>query len=154
VVNPDTARVMSLSNPLRKMSKSDPDADSRILLNDPPELIARKIRRAQTDSLGSVSGDAGALGKRPGVANLVRILQATSGGAVPSVDGLSMAALKQHVTDAVVARLQPIRGEMDRLLKDPQHLASVLKQGSCSARELAATNMRDIRAAVGLSDRE
>jgi len=151
VVHPATARIMSLTSPMKKMSKSDPDAHSRILVSDSPDAVAAKVRRAVTDSLGPVTTRN--LNQRPGVANLLGILAAcTPGGFAPAqADGWDAKQLKQAVTDAVVSTIAPVGREMERLLKDEAYVDGVVAEGSQRAAELAEANMKRIRRAVGIS---
>jgi tryptophanyl-tRNA synthetase len=100
------ARVMDLADPTSKMSKSDGGTAGAIRLLDPPDVVRRKLARAVTDSEtgpGVVRADRAA---KPGVTNLLEILVACGG----SGDGITTyGALKQAVTDAVVAELTPIQ---------------------------------------------
>lgn len=109
------ARVMSLSEPDKKMSKSSTNENSYILVMDPPEVILRKFKRAVTDSEGGVyrSPD------KPGVSNLIEIYAAVTGKSPEAVEqefsGQGYGAFKPAVGEAVVEALRPIREETQRL---------------------------------------
>ncbi|KAM9710427.1 tryptophan--tRNA ligase, mitochondrial [Menidia menidia] len=147
-----TQKVKSLRDPSAKMSKSDPHAMATISVTDSPEDIALKIRRAVTDFTSEVTYDPEA---RPGVSNLVLIHAAAAGVSVPEAvaqaRGLSTAAYKGLVSEAVVQRLAPIREEIRRLREDPPHLQALLARGGDRARELAAPVLAEVRRRVGFS---
>ena len=123
------ARVMSLSEPDKKMSKSSTNENSYILVMDPPEVILRKFKRAVTDSEGGVyrSPD------KPGVSNLIEIYAAVTGKSPEAVEqefsGQGYGAFKPAVGEAVVEALRPIREETQRLLADKAYLESLYRQG-------------------------
>ena len=124
------ARVMSLSEPDKKMSKSSTNENSYILVMDPPEVILRKFKRAVTDSEGGVyrSPD------KPGVSNLIEIYAAVTGKSPEAVEqefsGQGYGAFKPAVGEAVVEALRPIREETQRLLADKAYLESLYRQGA------------------------
>lgn len=132
------------------MSKSDPQKLATINLTDSPDDIAFKIRRAVTDFTSEVTYDPDT---RPGVSNLVSIHAAVSGltveEVVRQVQGIDTARYKQVVADAVIQRLDPIRGEIQRLRGDHTHLESVLARGAQKARELASSVLKEVRHRVG-----
>lgn len=139
------ARVMDLSDPTRKMSKSAEAAGSIFLL-DPPDVVRRKIARAVTDSdtgPDAVRADPA----KPGVTNLLDILAACGGSAAGIT---TYGALKRAVTDAVVAELEPIQKAYAGLAADPVHVASVYDAGSRRCREIAAPVLAAAQAAIGL----
>lgn len=134
------ARVMSLRDGTKKMSKSDPSDQSRINLNDDPDTIALKIRRAKTDPQplpDSVSGLEG----RPEARNLVGILAAVTDTLPENVlrehGGKGFAQFKEVLAEALVAHLSPIAAEMRRLLADPHAIDAVLHAGAERARAIA-----------------
>ncbi|MBZ5739271.1 tryptophan--tRNA ligase [Nocardioides mangrovi] len=139
------ARVMDLSDPTRKMSKSA-DAAGSVFLLDPPDVVRRKIARAVTDS------DTGADAVRadptkPGVTNLLEILTACGGSAA----GLTTyGALKRTVTDAVVAELEPVQKAYAELAADLVHVETVYAAGAQRCREVTAPVLAAARAAMGL----
>jgi tryptophanyl-tRNA synthetase len=151
IIGPAT-RVMSLRDGTKKMSKSDPSDLSRINMTDSADDIAKKIRKAKTDTDGLPSDVAGLKG-RPEADNLVGIFAALSGSKVEDVlaqfGGGQFSGLKNALADLAVAKLAPIAGEIVRLKSDPGYVASVLADGSTRARAIAAPIMREVKGIVG-----
>ncbi|KAK4155199.1 hypothetical protein C8A00DRAFT_42164 [Chaetomidium leptoderma] len=148
-------RVMSLANPLQKMSKSDPAPRSRILITDSPEDIQKKINHAVTDSVGTVSYDRE---QRPGVANLIEILASVDpeGGRTPAqlgeqMQGCKMAELKQAVTRAVCDELAEVRERYLYFLSKRETLEDYSAQGVAKARSSAGETMDLVKQAMGLA---
>ncbi|KAI9246288.1 tryptophanyl-tRNA synthetase [Phascolomyces articulosus] len=152
ITPPETQRVMSLRQPTAKMSKSDPSDLSRINLSDTPEVIQNKIRRATTDSLGSISYDKK---ERPGVSNLLTIYSTmrdiTVEEAVKEFEGIeSTKQFKEQVADAVIEHISPIQAELLRLQADQGYVRQVLDEGAAKAAEVAHKNMEEVYKVVGL----
>ena len=151
IIGPAT-RVMSLRDGTKKMSKSDPSDLSRINMTDSADDIAKKIRKAKTDTDGLPSEAAGLKG-RPEADNLVGIFAALSGTKVEDVlaqfGGGQFSGLKNALADLAVAKLSPIAGEITRLKSDPSYVTSVLADGSARARAIAAPIMREVKGLVG-----
>jgi len=149
-VNPPVAaRIMDLTDPTSKMSKSASSAAGSLRLLDPPEVLRRKVMRAVTDTSGEVIYDPAG---KPGVSNLLAILAACTG---QEPEGLSdqfgrYGDLKNAVADAVVATLAPVRDRYTELSLDPDHIRSVLRAGAARASELGREKMRRAKAAIGL----
>ncbi|MBO3749251.1 tryptophan--tRNA ligase [Streptosporangiaceae bacterium NEAU-GS5] len=149
-VNPPVAaRIMDLSSPDGKMSKSAPSPAGVLRLLDPPDVLRRKVMRAVTDADTSVAYDPR---RKPGVSNLLAILAACTGD-----DPHRLAAgfdqygkLKEAVADAVVRTLAPIRERYLRLAEDPDHVRAALRAGAGRARERAGAKVRQAKAAIGL----
>ena len=141
------ARVMSLSDPTTKMVKSLDDPAGTVYLLDPPDVVRRKVGRAVTDSdvgPAAVRPDRHA---KPGVTNLIEILEACGG----SADGLATyGTLKAAVTDAVAAELEPLRAAYDDLAAEPGHVRAVFDAGAARCREVTAPVLDAAKAAVGL----
>lgn len=150
-VNPAyAARIMDLSDPSRKMGKSSTARHGVLRLLDPPDTIARKIRRAVTDPGDEVVYDREA---KPGVANLLEILAACTGRESPaSLDGrfTSYGELKDAVTDAVVTVLAPLQVRHAELVADPVRLRALLRDGADRARVRAAATVVRARRSIGL----
>ncbi len=148
----EAARVMSLRDGTNKMSKSDPSDASRINLTDDADAIARKIRKARTDS-EPMGGTPEAIKDRPEARNLVGIYAAladlTAGEVCARYDGAQFSAFKNDLIELAVEKLSPIADEMTRLSKDPGHIEAVLRQGVEKARALAAPNLRRVHEIVG-----
>lgn len=141
------ARVIDLAEPTRKMSKTGSGDAGAVRLLDPPDVVRRKIARAVTDS--DVGADAVRRDRaaKPGVTNLLEVLEACGGSAA----GLSTyGALKRAVTDAVVAELAPLRRRYAELAGDPAHVADVLERGAERARAVTAPVLAAASAAIGL----
>ena len=144
-VHPEAgARIMDLAEPTRKMSKSAGDAHpGSIFLLDDADVVRRKVARAVTDSAGDVSRDE----ERPGVTNLIDILEACGGSAA----GLSSyGSLKAAVTDAVVAELEPIQKRYHELAADRAYVTQVYAAGAERCREATAPVLVAAEAAIGL----
>lgn len=146
------ARVASLRQPTLKMSKSHPDAKSRILLTDTEDEVAGKIKGAVTDSLGDVSID---YEQRPGIYNLLSIYAGLQDEPVDQVvsrfKGQNAGGLKREVTEVINARLQPIRKELERLHQDQSYLEQVEKQGAARAKAVAGPTLNRVKQAIGLA---
>jgi len=143
------ARVMDLQEPTAKMSKSDDQAPGTILLLDEPKAIERKIKRAVTDSDGTVRYDVEA---KPGVSNLLDILGAATGRTPEEVaeDYERYGPLKADTAAAVIELLRPIQERFAELEADPAETSRLLATGAHKARARAAATMARVRSAVGL----
>lgn len=147
---PETAaRVMSLTDPTAKMSKSDPNDKSRIDLLDSPEEIRKKIMSAVTDSDPTVRFDPA---MKPGISNLLEIMSATTGRSIDDLveeygDG-GYGAFKEAVAESVIAELAPIRAAYGQL--DDDDVARILQRGALDARTRAEGYQQEVRSAVGL----
>ena len=146
------ARVMSLRDGAKKMSKSDPSDQSRINLTDDADTIALKIRRAKTDP-EPLPSDPEGLGGRPEARNLVGImaaLQDTDAAAVlRDHGGRGFGDFKSALAEVVVAHLSPIAAETRRLLADPAHVDRTLHDGAARASALADPIVKDAERLVG-----
>jgi tryptophanyl-tRNA synthetase len=146
-------RIMSLTNPKKKMSKSDTNDKSRILVSDSREEIGKKIKAAVTDSEEGVTYDPE---NRPEIANLINLLLHLEGdeSLVPQdliQDVTSKAALKDKLTDSIDAHLEPIRERYNELISpdDSDYLFDVAEEGAEMARASAEETMQKVREAVG-----
>ena len=144
---------MSLQEPTRKMSKSDPE-DTYISLLDPPEVIRRKFKRAVTDSDAEIRYD---VEQKPGVSNLLAIIAALTGetpqAVADSLSGQGYGKLKERACDAVTAALEPIQAEYARLMADKAYLQGVLDQGAERASALASRTLDKVKRKIGLAAR-
>jgi len=149
----NTARLRSLRNPDKKMSKSDPDSKSKIYINDTPDMIREKVKKCVTDSTKEITYDPE---KRPGVANLILIYSAMTNQTPIQVveliqkNNINKVMLKEMVTAALIEHLTPIRQEMDRLLTDSGYLNGILDEGRASAQLIAQQTLKDVKEKVGL----
>ena len=144
------ARVMSLTDPAAKMSKSDPDVRSRILVTDSPDAIAAKIRSAVTDSEAVVAYD---IARKPGISNLLDILAVYTGRPVEDLADEYAAAgygrFKAAVAEAVIEGLTPVRSAYEAL--GNAEAEEIMETGAETARAAVAETMRQIRRLIGLS---
>ncbi|MFQ5966597.1 MAG: tryptophan--tRNA ligase [Acidimicrobiia bacterium] len=143
------ARVLSLKDPLAKMSKSDPDPDAIVRIGDPPDEIVRKFRGAVTDSGKEIIYDTE---EKPGIANLLEILSGFTGTPIPelttSYNGLGYAAFKEVVAEAVIGGLAPFQKAFAAL--DDGEVEEVMRKGAASGRERAEPTLLEVREKVGL----
>lgn len=149
MVPPVGARVMDLQDPTSKMSKSSASELGTIFLGDPPELVDRKVRRAVTDSEPGVTYEPS---RRPGLANLLELLAATTGSTPEEVAGRyeRFGPLKADLAEALVELLTPLRERTAELLGDPAELTALLAKGAERASEVAEATLADVAAAMGL----
>jgi tryptophanyl-tRNA synthetase len=147
------ARVMSLRDGLKKMSKSDPSEYSRISLSDDSDTIAQKVRKAKTDP-EPLPTDKEGLSGRPEAENLIGIYAALNDSTTEAVlqqfGGAQFSAFKQQLVDLAVAKLGPIGAEMRRLEQVPDYIDSVLRDGSQRARAIAGPIMNQVKDVLGL----
>ncbi len=146
------ARVMSLRDGTKKMSKSDPSEQSRINLNDDADTIALKIRRAKTDP-NPLPSELPGLEGRAEARNLVGIYAALAGtdhqGVLAEHGGKGFGAFKQVLADLMVAKLAPIAEETRRLLADPAAIDAVLRDGAHRAAAIADPIVAEAERLVG-----
>ena len=146
------ARVMSLRDGSKKMSKSDPSDQSRINLTDTPDVIALKIRRAKTDPEPLPSEPDG-LANRPEARNLVGIMAALTdqdaAGILRDHGGRGFGPFKDALAEVVVAHLTPIALETSRLLADPAHVEKILRDGAARAAAIADPIVAEAERLVG-----
>ncbi|MET1029501.1 tryptophan--tRNA ligase [Domibacillus tundrae] len=144
------ARVMSLQEPTKKMSKSDPNQKAFITLLDDPKQIEKKIKSAVTDSDGVVKYDKE---NKPGVSNLLSIYSALEGISVADLekqfDGKGYGDFKQAVADVVVKHLRPIQERYHELV-DSTELDQILDEGAEKARRTAGKTLKKMENAMGL----
>ncbi|MBR2490234.1 MAG: tryptophan--tRNA ligase [Ruminiclostridium sp.] len=147
------ARVMSLSEPEKKMSKSNPNENSYVLVMDKPDAIMRKFKRAVTDSEGGIYRSP----EKPGVSNLIEIYSAVTGKTFEEVEnefaGKGYGDFKPAVGEAVVECLRPIREETERLLADKASLEALYRQGAEKAANIAYKTLRKVHKKVGFASR-
>ncbi len=144
------ARVMSLTSPENKMSKSDKDPNGCVYLMEDPVAILRKFKRAVTDSETCVRY---APKEKPGIANLMQIYASATGKRYEAIeqefDGRGYGDFKAAVGEAVVELCRPIREEASRLLADKAYLESVYRAGAEKAGYIANKTLRKVYKKVG-----
>ena len=147
------ARVMSLRDGTRKMSKSDPSEQSRINLTDDADTIATKIRRAKTDPHPLPDTPDGLAG-RPEAENLIGIYAALAGlseaEACRRFQGAQFSDFKGQLVELAVAVLGPIGAEMRRLTSERGYIDAILRRGAERAGAIAGVNLDEVRGIVGL----
>lgn len=148
----EAKRVMSLRDGAAKMSKSDPSDNSRINLTDDRDTIAKKIRKAKTDSEPMAETPDG-LDGRAEAKNLVNIYAALSDRSAEDIcaeyGGQGFAQFKQDLADLSVSVLGPITEEMKRLCDEKTYIDQILKEGSEKAREISRPILKDVHKIVG-----
>jgi tryptophanyl-tRNA synthetase len=148
VLPPSGARIRDLGDPTRKMSKSTRDSAGVVFVLDEPDQIRRKIKRAVTDGLSVPAYEPE---ERPGLANLLEILAACTGGkpAELATEHKSYGALKEATAEAVVETLRPLREGANALLKDPAELARIRKSGAARAAERGEHRLQSALRLIG-----
>lgn len=148
------ARIMSLGNPTSKMSKSDPQGC--VFLMDKPEEIARKFKRAVTDS-DTENCVRYAPEEKPGVANLMSIYSSVTGKSFPEIEkefeGKGYGVFKPAVGEAVIETLRPVREEAERMLADKAYLQQVYTEGAQKASYIARKTLRKVYKRIGFVEK-
>ena len=147
------AKINSLQNPEKKMSKSDENPNASIYLMDDADTIMRKFKRAVTDSEACICYR----DEQPGIKNLINIYCACTGKtpdeAVAEFSGKGYGELKAGVGEAVVSVLKPLQAEVDRLSKDKAYLDSIIRENAEKANYFAAKTLRKVQKKVGFPER-
>ncbi|MDG4656658.1 tryptophan--tRNA ligase [Ectobacillus antri] len=145
------ARVMSLTEPTKKMSKSDPNVKSMISLLDEPKMIEKKIKSAVTDSDGIVKYDKE---NKPGISNLLTIYSSFAGKTIEELEtqyeGKGYGEFKADLAQVVIDALKPIQDRYHELINSPE-LDDILEQGAEKANRVAMKQLRKVENAMGLS---
>ena len=144
------ARIMSLTSPENKMSKSDKDPNGCVYMLEKPEDIMRKFKKAVTDSDACVRFDPE---NKPGVSNLMQIYSAATGAAFEQIEaefaGRGYGDFKKAVGESVVEMLRPIREETERLLSDKAYLETIYRSGAERASYVANRTLGKVYKKVG-----
>lgn len=151
-VHSNAPRIMSLIDGTKKMSKSDPNANSRINLTDSADIIVKKVRKATADTQPFPEDLTGDL--KPEVRNLITIFKActnaTDEAVVREFGGKGYGTFKPALAEALVTEIEPIGKEMARLRGDPAELLKVLRGGAASASIYAEPTMAHVKERLGL----
>jgi tryptophanyl-tRNA synthetase len=152
LIRKEGARVMSLTDGTKKMSKSDPSELSRINLLDPPDAIVKKIKKCKTDPMrGLVFDDP----ERPECNNLLTLYQLLSGKTKEEVaaecQDMGWGQFKPLLTETTVEALKPIQEKYKEIMGDRTQLESVLREGREKAGEIANTTLNRVKTAFGYS---
>jgi tryptophanyl-tRNA synthetase len=143
------ARIMSLSDPMKKMSKSDDDPAGCVLLLDDADSIQRKFKRAVTDSGTQIRFDA----SRPAITNLLTMFQLLTGQAPDEIEshfaGKGYGQLKQELAEITIEFLRPLREKVESI--SDNELGTILDQGRQKARSIAQTTLETVMARLGIT---
>ena len=153
ILQKDFARIMSLKDGTKKMSKSDPSELSRINLNDSKEEISNKIKKAKTDAM-SLPHDKKDLEKRPEAKNLLGIYSSLANQdikkTIDEFSGKNFSEFKNKLSELTVEKIFPISKEISKLKKDLGFIESILKQGSIKAEEISSKKVKETKKILGL----
>jgi len=144
------ARVMGLDDPTKKMSKSEGTNFKAIMLADTPDAIRDKIKRATTDSVGTIVFDE----HRPGIFNLLSIYQAFTGESRETIEarfaGQGYGAFKKGLADVVIEGLRPLQDRYAEIIAEPGYVERILKEGADRARPIADATLTNAKRGMGL----
>jgi len=147
------ARIMSLQEPTKKMSKSDENPNSSIYLLDDTDTIIRKFKRAVTDSDNQILYK----DEKPGIKNLIDIYRTFTHKTVEEVekefDGRGYGEFKMAVGESVVAELKPIQDRLSELSKDKAYIDGIIKNNSEKASYYAAKTLRKVQKKIGFPEK-
>ena len=147
------AKIMSLQEPTKKMSKSDENPNASIYLMDDPDTIMRKFKRAVTDSEAQILYR----DEQPGIKNLIDIYCACTGKTpeevVKEFDGQGYGVFKPAVGEAVVSVLKPLQDEVARLSKEKAYIDNIIKNNGEKAAYFANKTLRKVQKKVGFPER-
>ena len=150
-VRKSSARIMGLQDPESKMSKSAKNLNDVIFLEDEPEVILKKFKKAVTDSENKVRFDPEA---KPGVSNLMQIYSAITNKTMEEIEkefeGKGYGDFKMAVANSVIEKLKPIQDKYKEILNDKEYLEKVYTQGAENARKLASKTLEDVKNKIGI----
>ena len=145
------ARIMGLQNPTKKMSKSAPDINDKILLTDEPDVIRKKVKKAVTDSEGIVRYD---VENKPGISNLMSIYGILKEKSMQDIEqefqGQNYGTFKSAVAEAIIDRLEPIQKKHKALLANPAEIQKIYEAGDKKAIEKTNQLLQEVYKKVGL----
>jgi len=146
------ARIMSLKDGLKKMSKSDPSDASRINLNDTQDQIINKIKKAKTDSKPLPSNEKD-LSNRPEAENLLGIYSSLADQnlekTVKEFEGKNFSELKMKLSELLIDKILPISNEINKIQKDQKFIDIILKEGAEKANNIASKKIKELKKIVG-----
>ena len=150
-VRKSSARIMGLQDPTSKMSKSATNLNDVIFLEDEPEVIMKKFKKAVTDSENKVKFDAE---NKPGVSNLMQIYGAITSKSMDEIEkefeGSGYGDFKVKVAEAVIQKLEPIQKKYKELLDNPEYLEKIYTKGAENARKLASATLKEVKEKIGI----
>jgi len=152
LIQKNFARIMSLKDGSKKMSKSDPSELSRINLNDTSDQIITKIKKAKTDN-DPLPDNENELSKRLEAQNLLGIYSSLSDqtlkNTISEFSGKNFSAFKEKLANLVVDKISPISSEINKLLKDENFIDKILNDGAEKANEIASKKIKDLKKIIG-----
>ena len=150
-VRKSSARIMGLQDPTSKMSKSATNLNDVIFLEDEPEVIMKKFKKAVTDSENIVRFDPE---NKPGVSNLMQIYSSITLKTMEEIEkefeGSGYGNFKTKVAEAVIQKLEPIQKKYKEILDNPQYLKEIYTRGAENARKLASKTLNDVKERIGI----
>jgi len=152
LIQKNFARIMSLKDGTKKMSKSDPSDLSRINLTDKKDEIVNKIKKAKTDNL-ALPSDGKKLNERPEVENLLGIYSSlnnqTLSDSINEFGGKNFSELKQKLSDLVVEKISPISDEINKLKRDNNFIDKILEDGAEKADKITSKKVKEMKKIIG-----
>lgn len=150
-IRKSTARIMGLQDPTSKMSKSSTNINDVIFLDDEPDIIMKKFKKAVTDSENVVRFDPE---NKPGISNLMCIYGAITGKTEKEIEeefaGQGYGAFKTAVGEKVVEKLKPVQEKYKELLENPKYLEEIYTKGAEQARKLASKTLETVKTKIGI----
>jgi len=150
-VRKSSARIMGLQDPTSKMSKSATNLNDVIFLEDEPDVILKKFKKAVTDSENKVKFDEQ---NKPGVSNLMQIYSSVTGKTMDEIEkefeDSGYGNFKIKVAEAVIQKLQPIQEKYKELLNNKEYLEKIYTQGAEKARKLASKTLNNVKEKIGI----
>lgn len=151
LITKNTARIMSLQDPTKKMSKSDENKDGFISLLDPREVIEKKVKRAVTDSENVIKYS----DEKPGIKNLINIYSAVTDKSIEEIEkefeGMGYGKFKQAVAGAIADVLEPIQAKYNELAlpENNEYIENICKKGAEVAQKVASEKLKQVQEAIG-----
>lgn len=146
-----SSKIMGLQDPTAKMSKSATNLNDVIFLEDEPDLILKKFKKAVTDSENKVQYNPE---NKPGVSNLMQIYSSATGSTLKEIEkefeGSGYGDFKTKVAEAVISKLEPIQNKYNYLLNNQGYLEEIYTRGAEKARELASKTLKDVKERIGI----
>ncbi|MDH4358798.1 MAG: tryptophan--tRNA ligase [Candidatus Berkelbacteria bacterium] len=150
LIKKETARIMGLDDPKKKMAKSASTAFNYIALTDEPDVIRDKIKRAVTDSGSEIK----AASDKPAISNLLTIFSGISGKSIAELEqefeGKNYSEFKSDLAEAVVRFLTPIQKKYNELMSEPEKLREILNAGAKKLEPIAKKTLIEVKSKIGL----
>ena len=150
-IRKSSAKIMGLQDPKQKMSKSATNLNDVIFIEDTPEDILKKFKKAVTDSENKVKFDPE---NKPGVSNLMQIYSSITSKTMEEIEkqfeNSGYGEFKTKVAEAVIEKLEPIQKKYKELLNSPEQLEKIYEKGAENARKLACKTMNDVKRKIGI----